>query len=260
MSRTTQATDDRRTAVNETFEQSFRRLSDHSPTGAARTFGSVTAISAGVPTPVFNRVFIFQPPEREELRSAVAWLRERDDPFWVTADASFTEGVAAVGSELALEPSEGTQPGMTLAPLEEISSGDSPAVIEAATDAAALDDWREVAVAVFGFSPETVNRLTPPTVLAADELQYFVGRVDGDAVACGLLVRVGDVAGVYTIGVLEEYRRRGIGEAMTRTVLAAGRDRGCQIGILQSSQSGVPLYKGMGFETVVEYRHWRPDT
>ena len=70
----------------------------------------------------------------------------------------------------------------------------------------------------------------------------------------------GAVAGVYTIGVVEEYRRQGLGEAMTGAVLRAGRDAGCQVGVLQSSEMGYPLYRSMGFETVVTYHHFEPAT
>lgn len=85
-----------------------------------------------------------------------------------------------------------------------------------------------------------------------------MGRVDDKPVACGLLVRTDDVAGVYTIGVVDEFRRQGIGEAMTWAVLHAGYERGCRVGVLQSSDMAYTLYEKMGFETVVTYHHFEP--
>lgn len=68
------------------------------------------------------------------------------------------------------------------------------------------------------------------------------------------------MAGVYSVGVVEAFRRRGIGEAMTRAVLRAGREAGCRVAVLQSSEMGRPLYERMGFETVVTYHHFEPAT
>ena len=43
---------------------------------------------------------------------------------------------------------------------------------------------------------------------------------------------------------------------MTREVLRAGREAGCQVGVLHSSEMGYPLYERMGFETVVTYQQF----
>ncbi|MFC7192206.1 GNAT family N-acetyltransferase [Halocatena marina] len=82
--------------------------------------------------------------------------------------------------------------------------------------------------------------------------------MDGRPAATGLLIQSGHVAGVYSIGVVEEFRRRGIGKAMSWEVLRAGREAGCQVGVLQSSEMGSPLYEKMGFETTVTYHHFEP--
>ena len=94
--------------------------------------------------------------------------------------------------------------------------------------------------------------------LAADDVRLFLGSLDGQPAASGLLIRSGDVAGVYSIGVVEEFRRQGLGEAMSWAVLRAGREAGCHVGVLQSSEMGYPLYERMGFETVVTYHHFEP--
>lgn len=246
-------------AVSENFLGAFSSLAAHSPKGMSKQFGSVTAVSVGVPTPIFNRVFVFEPPSSEALTGALTWMIERGDPFWVTATASLADDVAAGAGKFDLELSEDSQPGMALAPLEELEPGESVLDVEVVTGPAGLDAWSAIAEDVFDFSPETTTLLTPESVLNDDQMTWFVGRIDGTPVACGLLIRTEDVAGVYTIGVAEAYRRRGFGEAMTREVLAAGRELGCQVGVLQSSSMGIPLYERMGFETVVRYRHARPE-
>jgi GNAT superfamily N-acetyltransferase len=246
-------------AVSDNFERAFGTLAANSARGASRQFGSVTAVSVGVPTPVFNRVFVFEPPSPKELTAAITWMTQRGDPFWVTAEASLADKVATATGGFDLEVSENTQPGMAFTPLRGIDPGESVVDIEPATDSDALDDWSSIGEDVFDFSSETTRLLTPPSVLTDNKIRLFVGRIDDTPAACGLLVRTDDVAGVYTIGVKEMFRRRGFGEAMTREVLGTGRELGCRIGVLQSSEMGVPLYERMGFETVVEYRHCQLD-
>ena len=45
---------------------------------------------------------------------------------------------------------------------------------------------------------------------------------------------------------------------MSRAVLRAGRDAGCRVGVLQSSEMGYPRYQEMGFETVVTDHQFEP--
>lgn len=84
-------------------------------------------------------------------------------------------------------------------------------------------------------------------------MQWFMGSVDGEPAACGQLLLSDDCAGVYSIAVIEPFRRRGFGEAMTRAVLLAGHERGAAFGALQASEMGRPVYEAMGFETLTHY-------
>ena len=88
----------------------------------------------------------------------------------------------------------------------------------------------------------------------------FVGYLDDQPVATGSLFRSETVAGVFGIAVVEAVRGRGIGEAMTWEVLRAGRDAGCRIGALQSTEMAIPLYEKLGFETVETYHFFESTT
>lgn len=147
-----------------------------------------------------------------------------------------------------------TQPGMAMASLDDIPPNDSDAEIGEVSDTDDFAAFCSVAASVFEM-PLDVAEYVYQAALAADR-RLFIGRVDGQTAACGLLVETGDVAGVYTIGVLEEFRRKGMGEAMSWAVLRGGRDAGCQVGVLQSSDMAQPLYEKMGFETVVTYHNY----
>ena len=57
--------------------------------------------------------------------------------------------------------------------------------------------------------------------------------------------------GIYAVGTVERYRRRGYGRAVTWAVLAAGVAAWkCELAVLQSSEAGVPVYESMGFAEV----------
>jgi ribosomal protein S18 acetylase RimI-like enzyme len=96
-------------------------------------------------------------------------------------------------------------------------------------------------------------RQDPPGTLVR-----FTGRVGGMlAGTAALLVRHG-VAGLYVITVRPEFRRRGIGTALTAAALAAARDRGVPVATLHATPDGEPVYRRMGFTEVARYRRFSP--
>lgn len=248
-------------AVNDNQVSCFRALATHAPNGDTRQFGSTTAVSVGVPTPIYNRIFAFDPLSDEELMTAVAWMEDRQLPFAVTVTESALDTVESLAPDVGLELSAEApqpEPGMALPSLAEIPPNETAANIVKITDDAGLDEFIAVASRVFELDRDICRQVNSDSLLEDAEMGMFLGRVDGQAAACGRLVQTGDLAGVYAIGVIEEYRRRGIGAAMTWVVLRAGREAGCHVGVLSSSEMAYPLYQQMGFETVVNYYHFVP--
>jgi GNAT superfamily N-acetyltransferase len=244
--------------ANGNFAATFVRLSDHSSTGGSHTVGDVTAVSSGFEIPFFNRVFVFTSPARDDLAAAVEWMVARGDPFLVTVADTALPATKPLASDFGLESTGDTQPGMVLPSLDEIPNSDDRVDIESVTDTAGLATFAEISAATFEMPLGIASEAMPESTLSEETLEPLLARVDGVPVGCGLLARSDDIAGVYTIGVLEEYRRRGIGEALTWGVLRAGREAGCEVGILQSSQLGYSVYEKMGFETIVEYHQFHP--
>jgi GNAT superfamily N-acetyltransferase len=81
---------------------------------------------------------------------------------------------------------------------------------------------------------------------------------DEGVIGAGTVVVTGDAAGVYGIAVLDRWRRRGIGAALTSTVLAAGARRGCRIAHLNPSTLGARTYRRLGFRDVPGFHIWAP--
>lgn len=242
-------------AANENLRRGIVRLADHVGGGETRQFGPLTAASSGLPVPIFNRLFVFDPPPREAFATAVSWLDDRGAPYWVTVAEPAVGAVDPPADGLA---AAATQPGMAMASLDDLSTATSVVEIDEVTDRRDLEAFSDVSSSVFGM-PRTVAERVDETALSLDGVRSFLGRVDGEPAGCGTLIRTGDVAGVYTIGVREAFRRRGIGEAMSWAVLRAGREAGCTVGVLQSSEMAYPLYEEMGFEPVVTYHLYEPE-
>ena len=81
--------------------------------------------------------------------------------------------------------------------------------------------------------------------------EHFVGRLtDGRPVACASLCKAGAAAGLYAVAVAEDARRRGYGRAVSLAALQAGADQGHRFGVLQSSQLGFSVYRGIGLTLV----------
>jgi ribosomal protein S18 acetylase RimI-like enzyme len=79
----------------------------------------------------------------------------------------------------------------------------------------------------------------------------FIGFHRDTAVCTTALVDGGGVIGIYSVGTLPGYRRRGFAEALMRGVLA---EKSAKTGVtryaLQSTRAGYEMYRRMGFQDV----------
>ena len=76
---------------------------------------------------------------------------------------------------------------------------------------------------------------------------FYLGTLDSKPVATSLLYLGGGVAGIYNVATLPEFRKQGIGRALTLAPLLEARASGYRIGVLQSTQMGLDLYRSIGF-------------
>lgn len=86
------------------------------------------------------------------------------------------------------------------------------------------------------------------------ELRGFVGFVDNLPVATAATIVAADVAGVYSVGTLPQYRRRGYAEAMMRHALSIERENsGIEATVLQATESGLRMYQHMGYRKATKF-------
>jgi GNAT superfamily N-acetyltransferase len=89
---------------------------------------------------------------------------------------------------------------------------------------------------------------------------YFypiVAELDQRLVGCGNALLNGAVGWLGSIIVLPEYRRQGIGQAITRDVMDYLTAQGCASQLLIATKMGEPVYRKLGFVTTSQYVFYR---
>jgi ribosomal protein S18 acetylase RimI-like enzyme len=89
---------------------------------------------------------------------------------------------------------------------------------------------------------------------------FYLAYVQGKPVASSMLFRAAGVAGLYFIGTLPDFRRQGIGTAITRYTLQQAQQMGANLAVLQATVMGAPIYRALGFTAYGEFRflNYRP--
>jgi GNAT superfamily N-acetyltransferase len=109
--------------------------------------------------------------------------------------------------------------------------------------------------------PQVVRfyELAAPVLLRTDApLWLYAGYLEDCPVAAAELTVAGGVVGLYGIPTLREYRRRGIGGAMTLRPLLDARAAGYSMAVLQASPEGARVYERIGFEPMGYFVEFKP--
>ena len=138
-------------------------------------------------------------------------------------------------------------------------------VIAKAEDVDAVEDFATVFAAGFGvprlFADAWVDAAARCTSVATCPWSYHVAWIHGRPVAATIAYEGAGVATVFGVATAPEFRGRGLGAAITLAGYAGSRERGYRYAVLFATESGLPVYRRMGFrETGTEMvRHlWAP--
>jgi ribosomal protein S18 acetylase RimI-like enzyme len=243
-------------AANENFLASFRKMAEHGPRGDVREDLGVFAFATGLPLSLFNGCVATQSVARSTFADCLDWVRAHDVPFraWVTED--LVSELGDVPPAFGLDPTWTAYPGMVLHPISEPPTATADVTVEP-VDAAGREAFLDVNIRL-GVPVELAERLFPASFGLDPEVRCFVGRLAGEVVGTAIAIRSRQASGVYNVATLPEARRRGVGAALTWAALEAGVSWGQDTIVLQSTEMGYSLYRGMGFRTVVPYAMFGP--
>ena len=149
---------------------------------------------------------------------------------WLSTDTDPT-ALEAVGFE------RGWEPWWMAAPLDAIAQPDDPRAT-LSTD-------------VPEYGPNG-QRLLSLAHGAQPNAWHAVARVDGHFAGRVWCLAGGDVAGIYDMDVWPQFQRRGLGQALLRTVCSAARAAGATRAVLNATPAGEQLYSAEGFIRIGE--------
>lgn len=104
--------------------------------------------------------------------------------------------------------------------------------------------WSEVFQGAFGYliHPDTV-------VKTMNKIHYYIARMDTKPVGTAMLfIDRPSVAGIHSMGILPNQRRRGYAQEFLIYLLNAAKDKGALHAMLQASAMGKGLYLRNGFK------------
>jgi ribosomal protein S18 acetylase RimI-like enzyme len=218
---------------------------------------------SGLPGDTFNiicRARLAADQARERIRAAIELFEQARRPFsWWVGPGDRPQNLGALLLEAGLLRAE-TELAMA-ADLSALGSHDhAPAGLEIrrVDSAAQLADFVQI---IAGPEDRRFYERAAPALLAPDSPQWrYVGYLGGQPVATAELTIGGGVAGLYNITTLADYRRQGIGTAITLRPLLDARAQGVRTGVLQAAAQGVGIYTQIGFRRFGDITEYKPAT
>ena len=98
------------------------------------------------------------------------------------------------------------------------------------------------------------RRVKMQFVAGHPQCSALIAESDGAIVGTGVVTFNRPIAWIGTIWVRADWRRRGLGRALTIATMDAGEAAGCRTFVLVATSVGQPLYEGLGFEVQTWYR------
>ena len=126
------------------------------------------------------------------------------------------------------------------------------------TDLRSLQDFIEVYKKLIPADAKAIEQFylsASPFILKNNSpLKLFVGYVDHQPAATAALFLHADVAGIWDVTTLPDFRKVGIATSMVRRALFYAHDKhNYRTGILTATESGEEIYQKLGFQKIKEF-------
>jgi ribosomal protein S18 acetylase RimI-like enzyme len=232
------------------------RLYGHLPEAYMRDDEEILMLESGVPAYGFNAVTRtnFRKDIHNKILDTIAFFRKRKMPlmWWITPSTNPRDMPERLG-RLGFLCDEAC-PGMFLPVgfIKDDAGGDIPGLeIKLADTREKLKDWVKIIAYTHNLGYEVIGKFIKAELEVgispeSDFLRY-VGYLHGEPICTSAALFSSGVAGLYYIATLKEHRCKGFGRAVTIAPLLEAKKREYKIAVLQSTKSGLNLYKRIGF-------------
>ena len=253
-------------AIEKTYYQDMVALCTSSPGSFLRRETDMTIYASGLPVAMFNGVLAPRFSSKtisKRIEAAMVQFKEIGLPMnWVLGPSSAPKDLESTLLMRGLIPGDVT-PGMAI-DLDDVELAPTPAgfKVKQVKDMRSLRVCSKAVSDGFEFPKETSRKFR--NLLHGYGLGpahcWFLGLLNGRPVATSIMVLHEDVAAIYCVATLPEFRGKGIGTAITREPLQAAKAAGYRVAVLESSAMGLPVYERMGFRKLCQFRSliWSP--
>lgn len=233
----------------------FGALLSTLPHGALYDESGLYWFETGVPESKFNGVLQIRLEARfvpSAVERILAHFQQRNLPFsWYMGPSSQSSGLGELLEARGILHEE-DEPGMVI-DLHELNENlplASNLTIHRVTTEEQMHQWTQTWGC--GAPGEVIGHwFTVYSALAhAPEcsMRLYIGTIDGKPVATVALLFAAGVAAIHHVVTLHEFRRQGIGAAMTLMAAREARSAGYRIAVLTSSPFGINIYRRLGFK------------
>lgn len=240
------------------YQEMFRALARVSPDGMIEEDPDVLLVQTGPLLPLNNTMIVKTAPADPValLARGRAFFAASGQLFAVTTAGPVTDAMtaAAGAAGLTADPS----PAMLLAPLTGRPDDAPGLTVRVVQDIGSLRVYNDTMTTGFGDEWALRAIVESGVLLDVPDLTHYAGFIDGLPVATAMRFTSHRIAGIFNVSTIPEYRRRGIGAAITWRAALDGLAEGCIASFLQASEMGEPVYKRMGYRAVDTVVVWLP--
>jgi len=243
--------------------EAYRALARAIPKARIEEDSDAVYIRTELPAPDFNSVFVDHRPGNLDqiIDRARRFFDGWRGPRRIISTPEAAEAVRPAAGHLHLALGEGV-PLMILDPLDRPATPLPEGLsLDRVEDEETLRTYFMTGALGYGapreaFASLTENKDALARVLGTPDWTNYLASIGGLPVATVLRFTSHRVAGIYFVSTLPEYRRRGIGGAITLRAALEGNREGCTISGLQSSSMGFPVYRRIGYRHAFSYVQW----
>lgn len=220
---------------------------------------------SGIPHPLLNGVLRTQfPPEKSEqfIQETIAQYKSKGLPFSWCLDHRTLPVDLRMKLERAGFAYLGPIQGMALN-LQEYCRPipfPSPIRVLPVNTTEMLSDWGHVLEKTFTTTSNVIQQymqlFEKKGLTSLRPFRHFIAKLQSETIGCCTLFIEGEIAAIYNIGVLEEYRHTGVAKELVSEMIQTAIDMNCRMIVLDTATQGAQLFKKMGFHKICDFNFY----